>query len=94
MPRIQAPLWWDEDNIASMDRHGVTTDDVEEVIFGSDGAEASYRIRRDGDYYKVFGETAAGRLLILVGEFIGNKRFRVFHAQDMRDRERRQYRRK
>jgi hypothetical protein len=75
-----------------MDRHGVLVDEVEEVLFGISGEEPHYIIRRDGDHYKVYGETGDGRLLKLRGEFRSNGRFRVFHAMDLDRAEKREYR--
>ena len=93
MPRITKPLYWDDDNPQHLwQSHRVTPNDVEEVLFGVDGEDASYRQRRDGDYLKIYGETGSGRLLKLVGEFMPGGSFRVFAAQDMDDREKRAFR--
>lgn len=93
MPRISEPLYWDENNRDHLwQSHCVTPDEVGEIRFGVDGEEAIYRQLRDGDYLKIYGETGAGRLLKLVGEFMSDGRFRVFAAQDMDDREKRAFR--
>ena len=95
VPRIIQPLYWDENNREHLwQSHRVRPDEVEEVLFGVDGVEATYEQYRDGDYLLLFGETGAGRLLRLVGEFINDGRFRVFAAQDMDQREKRAFRRK
>ena len=93
MPRIVEPLYWDDNNVQHLwQSHKVTPDEIEELLFGVDGEEAIYRLRREGDFLKVFGETGSGRLLKLVGEFVANGQFRVFAAQDMDDAEKRAFR--
>lgn len=70
MPRILDPLYWDDNNLQHLwQSHQVAPDEVEEVLFGVDGEDATYRLRRDGDFLMVYGETGSGRLLKLVGEF-------------------------
>lgn len=66
---------------------------MEEILFGCDGEEPTYRQRRDSDYLIIYGETGAGRLLKMVGEFLADGQFRVFAAIDMDDDEKRTYRR-
>jgi hypothetical protein len=93
VPRIVEPLYWDEYNVDHLwQSHKVTPVEVEELLFGVDGEVVRYTQRRDGDYLKIYGETGSGRLLKLVGEFMQDKRFRVFAAQDMNDSERRFFR--
>jgi hypothetical protein len=51
-PKIRPPLYWDDDdnNINHLrDRHQVSTDEIEELIFGIDGEEPSFVMTRDGD---------------------------------------------
>ena len=86
-------LYWDDNNADHIWRsHGVTVDEVEEIVFGIEGARPEYRARRSGDAYIVYGETGAGRLLKMVGEFVKVRMFRIFGAIDMDDSERRSYR--
>jgi uncharacterized DUF497 family protein len=88
-----AELFWNENNVEHLwAAHRVTPDEIEEIVFGVDGEPATYRLVRDGDHYKLFGETGSGRLLIAVGEYLGDRRFRVFAARDMNDAEKRAYR--
>lgn len=95
MPRIREPLDWDDDNIAHLlDRHDVLVDEVEEILFGIPGEQPRYLGRRQGDHYKIYGETGDGRLLKLRGEFRSNGCFRVFHAIDMDSSEQREYRKR
>jgi uncharacterized DUF497 family protein len=92
MKRI-SELYWDENNVQHLlVAHHVTPDEVEEILFGCDGDEPTYRIRKDGDFYIISGETGSGRLLKVVGEILEDKRFRVFAARDMKANELRAYR--
>ena len=94
MTRINPPLYWDEWNVEHLwQSHRVTPDEIEEILFGLPGEEPRYRMRRDGDYIVIYGETGTGRLIIFVGEFTG-QRFRVFAARDMERREKRAYRKR
>ncbi len=88
-------LFWNDENVGHLwDAHQVTPDEVEEVLFGADGEAPSYRVRRDGAFHVVYGETGSGRLLILVGELLEERRFRPFAARDMAPNERRNYRKR
>lgn len=88
-----AELFWNDGNVDHLwASHRVTPDEVEEVVFGIDGEPAVYRVLRDGHNYKIFGETGGGRLLLMVGSFLPDGRFRVFAARDMDEREKRAYR--
>lgn len=89
--RIDA-LYWDDNNIRHLWKRHVSPDDVEEIVFGTDGERARFLAKREGDAYKIYGETGGGRLLKMVGEFLPDGRFRIFHAMDMNDVERRKYR--
>jgi uncharacterized DUF497 family protein len=72
--------------------HGVLPVEVDEIIFGIDGEEPNYDVRRDGPNYVVEGETGDGRLLVIALEPKGGGLFRPFAARDMEDHERRKYR--
>jgi len=86
-------LYWNDNNVQHLlVAHQVTPDEIEEIIFGCDGDEPTYRIKKDGDFYIISGQTGAGRLLKMVGEFLEDKRFRVFAARDMKPNEARAYR--
>jgi len=93
MPLRVDSLFWNENNVAHLwQSHRVTTDEVEEVVFGIPGEAACYLARRTGEAYEIYGETGGGRLLKLVGHFRDDGSFRVFHAMNMTDVERRRYR--
>lgn len=85
-------LSWDDHAIEHLWKRGVTPDEVEEVIFGVDGEPATYRIERDADAYLIFGETGAGRLLLIIAEDVGDAVFRPYGAREMNDNEKRRYR--
>jgi uncharacterized DUF497 family protein len=80
-------LVWTDNEVESIGKHGVTPDDVDEAIFGVDGEDARYIVRRDSDYYAILGETGSGRLLSMVGEKLADNKVRIFHAMDMNDTE-------
>jgi uncharacterized protein len=75
-------------------KHHVTTDEVEEILF----AESHFRRAQKGhikgeDLYTVYGQTAAGRYLIVF--FIRKEQAAALpiSARDMNDSERRYYER-
>ena len=91
--RIEPPLYWDDENVEHLwQSHQVTPDEVEEILFGVDHEEPVYPVKRDGDYYRIYGETGGGRLLKMVAEHMENGQWRVFGAMDMSDKERRSFR--
>jgi uncharacterized DUF497 family protein len=86
-------LFWNDNNVDHLaERHHVNVEEVEEIVYGIDDERTTFRIKREGDFYVIFGETGHGRLLKLVGEFLEDRHFRVFAARDMDDREKRAYR--
>jgi len=82
-------LEWDERNEAHIAEHGVTSPEVEELLFED---EPHYR-RAGRGVYHVYGQTGAGRYLFLVLRMLGRGRGRVITARDMTRKERRLYRR-
>jgi len=80
---------WDDDNIAHIERHDFTPDEVEEVFAGSS------KVRRTRQkLYIALGETLDGRLAFVVFRRLGGSVIRVITARDMEDKERRLFRRK
>lgn len=80
---------WDAANIDHIARHGFTLEEVEEVFGGP------YKVRRSREgRYVALGETFDGRLAYVVYERLGRRVVRVVTARDMKDWERRLYRRK
>ena len=85
-------LYWDDNNAGHLwAAHHVTVEEIEELVFGSDDEPARYLVQRDGDYYRLAGRTADGRVLVAVGEFMRDRRFRVFAARDATAREKRRF---
>ena len=86
MPYWRDPEFdWDDGNIDHLwDRHKVKPDEVEQVFFYDP------LILRDGDFYRVLGETDHGRHLSILCEWRGH-RLRAFSARNMDRAERRRY---
>jgi uncharacterized DUF497 family protein len=80
---------WDDDNVAHIERHQFTPDEVEEVFAGD------YKVRRARDGLHIaLGETLDGRLAFVVFRRLTGGRIRVVTARDMENNERRLFRRK
>ncbi|MDO8717311.1 MAG: hypothetical protein Q7J73_10990 [Dehalococcoidales bacterium] len=69
-------------------KHGVSFEEVEEACL----SEASHvRLGREG-LYKLFGQSANGRYLLVVLVNLGKSRWKIATAREMADNERRLYR--
>lgn len=77
---------WDEHNLSHIERHGVSTDEAEEIFCGK---PRFYR-SREGRYI-AYGKTYQGRLLFVVFLYPGNKTARVITARDMTKAEKKLY---
>lgn len=88
MPNWEDPILdWDDGNIDHIwERHGVLPEEVEEAFLGRTA------IRRDGDFYRVFGRSREGRYLFIVC-IVRPCLVRVISARDMDAAERRYYER-
>ena len=71
-------------------KHGIQLYEAEEACFS---IERHVRREREG-LYKVFGRTEAGRYVLVVLADRGSGRFMIVTAREMRQNERRLYRRK
>jgi hypothetical protein len=80
---------WDDGNVAHIERHDLTTEEVEEVFAGNH----KVRRAREGRYI-AFGETLDGRLLFVVFRRLPGGLLRVITARNMEASERRLFRRK
>lgn len=80
---------WDDENVAHVARHGVSPDEVEEMLVGD-----PIVLRGAGDRYLAYGRTEHDRWLFAVYVTRPGGRVRVLTARDMTERERRLYRRK
>ena len=80
-------LFWDERNEGHIARHRVSREEVEEVCFGR-----YWMLRASGRMRKaVFGQTLAGRYLLVVLSMRSYDRYYVVTARDMTQTERRRY---
>jgi uncharacterized DUF497 family protein len=89
---IRKLLWNDANESHLLASHGVLSVEVDEIVFGFDGEQPDYDVRRDGPNYVLEGESGDGRLLVIALEPKGDGLFRPFAARDMEDDERRKYR--
>jgi uncharacterized DUF497 family protein len=75
-------------------KHGVSTDEVEEILFGNSHVRKAQKGRVKGeDLYAAYGQTADGRYLLVF--FIHKERAAALpiSARDMTDSERKYYER-
>jgi uncharacterized DUF497 family protein len=80
---------WDDRNVAHIERHQFTPDEVEEVFAGD------YKVRRTREgLYVALGETLDGRLAFVVFRRLTGGWVRVVTARDMEKDERRLFRHK
>lgn len=77
-------LWWNEQVEDHIARHNVRIEDVEEVCFQRNWMIRSGRRRR-----AVFGQSAAGRYLLVILDKWDYGEFDVVTARDMKQAERR-----
>ncbi len=82
---------WDEWTVEHIARHGVTPDEVEEVLFARPLIQRT-RGRGKNAVYFARGQTAAGRYLTIVFRYLGSQQARVITARDMSGSERKGYR--
>lgn len=88
MPWIRGFVW-DDENVAHIARHGVTPDEVEEVLVGD-----ALVLRGPDNRYLAYGRSTNDRWLFAVYVTRPGGTVRVITARDMTWRERRLYRRK
>ncbi len=88
MHRI-AGLEWDDENRDHIARHGVTSDEVEEVCFSGPLLMKSRKGTR-----VVYGQTLSGRYLFIVIRLFYGGGARCITARSMTDKERRFYRKR
>ena len=88
MPEPAVGLLWDEWNEEHIARHHVTPTEVEDVTFG-----APWVLRARGrDTWAHYGQTDAGRYLLVILAQRGAGWYYPVTARDMTDAERRRYR--
>jgi len=80
-------FWWDDDNVDHIANHGVEPYEAEETITNRP------RLKRSGKgKYLAYGQTDAGRFLVVVFAPKSGNRLRVITARDMTSTEKRWYR--
>jgi hypothetical protein len=90
--RLYEIIWKDTFVVKLADRHGVTTDEVEDVLFSTPHVRRAERGRVKGeDLYAAYGQTEAGRYLVVF--FIRKRQTAALpiSARDMTLSERRYY---
>ena len=80
-------LEWDEDNLEHIARHDVEDYEVEEVIWG----DSVFRRVRRTERYQAFGQTEAGRYLMVVIDRLYADTFYVVTVRDLSRAERRRF---
>ncbi len=80
---------WNESRVEHILRHGIRPAEVEEVCFG----EPFIQSARNGRYV-VYGQTTAGRYLMVALSPLGNMVFDPITSREMTEMERRCYRQK
>ena len=88
MPWIRDFIW-DDENMAHIGRHQVSTDEVEEALTGD-----PVILRGPDGRYLAYGRMAAGRLFFAVYVQRPAGKARVLTAREMTDKEKRFYRKK
>lgn len=83
-------LFWTEDNVLHIARHGVTPDEAEQVVFS---LKSKIRKGRGQDIYISLGQTDSSRYLFIVLVDMGDRVAKVVTARDMTHKEKKWYRR-
>lgn len=81
---------WDEENENHIDNHGVSVSEVEEAILF---CKPFYQRSREGKYV-AYAITEDGRYLFIVFVIKDRGLIRVISARDMKERERRYYKKR
>lgn len=82
-------FWWDEENIEHIANHGVSPEETEQVI-----DDTPLIIRAKQGKYIAFGQTDAGRYLVVVFVEKTDRRLRVITARDMTNNEKKRFKRR
>ena len=80
---------WNEGNIEHIARHGVLQEEAEEVF-----DVGPYLRKAEGGLYAAFGQTDAGRHLVVFFRYRGKGVIRVITARPMTNREKGLYRKR
>lgn len=82
-------FWWDEQNIEHIANHGVSPEETEQVI-----DDTPLIIRAKQGKYIAFGQTDAGRYLVVVFVEKTDRRLRDITARDMTNNEKKRFKRR
>lgn len=85
----RARLQWTSANVEHIARHGVSTEDVEHMLF----SRGAFVRRGEKGYYRYFGRDRGGRYLMAVLDLVESDVYYVVTARPMTGAERRLYRR-
>jgi uncharacterized DUF497 family protein len=85
----QYSFWWDETNIEHIANHGVEPYEAEEVI-----DDDPFIAKAGKEKYVAYGQTDAGRYLLVVFAPKSKQQLRVITARDMTTAERKRIRRR
>lgn len=93
--RIRRIIWLPDIEDKLFVKHRVLVDEVEDVLFNQPHIRfAEKGHREDEDLYAAYGQTAAGRWLVVFFIVKGERQALVISARDMDHKERRRYARK
>ena len=81
---------WDDVTIAHIAKHGVDTQEAEEVCFESRPLVLKTKFNR----YAALGQTASGRYLTIIFEYLGQNRAKIITARAMAEAEKRLHKRR
>ena len=82
-------LEWSLERLDHIARHAVTAEEVEEVL-----SSAPFFKRGRGGVYEAWGQTEAGRYLLVIFRYLGHNRAWPITARDMDENEKRYLRTK
>ena len=85
----QYRFWWDENNIEHISNHGVEPFEAEEVL-----DDDPLIVKAGGGKYVAYGQTEAGRYLLVVFALKPEQRLRVITARDMTAAEKKRFKRR
>lgn len=93
--RIEHIIWLPEIEDKLLRKHGVQVEEAEDVLFGSPHIRFVEKGQREGeDLYAGYGQTEAGRWLIVFFVMKSQRRALIVSARDMERKERRLYARR
>lgn len=93
--RIEHIIWLPEIEDKLLRKHGVQVEEAEDVLFGRPHIRFVEKGQREGeDLYAAYGQSEAGRWLIVFFVMKSQRRALIVSARDMERKERRLYARR